>query len=266
MDVGTRQLTEQDINTLSTTKQVQFGATGMTEDGRRFRYVSFGGTSTIAPGLVVTAAALTANFQAMAITATTVSGASQVAGNLALGGTQIVLTNSSSTAITQDQFAEGFIDLIVGGASSDTGHYTYRVRGNTAAAAGNVTATYTTVYLAEALRNTTALVPGTDTANLRISDYSTVNTSTTAALPVGLTVMPVPNTATVTNYGWVQTAGDCVVLNDAGGTITVGGAFGQSTTTAGNVKAATASTVPIIGTTKIAISASTAGPGFLNIN
>ena len=44
MDVGIRTLTEQDINTLSTSKQVQYGATGMTEDGRKYRYVSFGGT------------------------------------------------------------------------------------------------------------------------------------------------------------------------------------------------------------------------------
>jgi hypothetical protein len=98
---------------------------------------------------------------------------------------------------------------------------------------------------------------------LRVSDYSGVVSSTTAALTAGLTVMPVPNTSTVTNYGWVQTYGDCVVLNDAGGTITVGGAFGQSVTTAGNVVAATASTVPILGVTKIAITASHSAPAFL---
>lgn len=267
MQDGPRYLTETDLQTLTTTKQTQFGAVGVTEDGRRFRYVSFGGTSTIAPGLVVTAAALTANFQAMAITASGTGG--QVAANYA--GSQsglgvLVLTNSSSTAITQDQFAEGYLDIIVGGASADTGHYTYRIKGNTAAGAGNVTATYCTVLLAENFRHTTALVPGTDTANLRINDYSTVNTSTTAALPVGLTTMPVPNTASVTNYGWVQTSGDCMVLNDAGGTLTVGGAFGQSVTTAGNVVAATASTHPIIGITKIAINASTAGPASLTLN
>jgi hypothetical protein len=266
MQDGIRTLTETDLNTLTTTKQSQYGAIGVTEDGRRFRYVSFGGTSTIAPGLIVTAAALTANFQAMAITASGTGG--QVAANYA--GSQsgfglLVLTNSSSTAITADQFAEGFLDIIVGGASADTGHYTYRIRGNTAAGAGNVTATYCTVYLAESFRHTTALVPGTDTANLRISDYSTVNTSTTAALPIGLTINPVPNTATVTNYGWVQVGGDCVVLNDAGGTITVGGAFGQSVSTAGNVVAATASTHPIIGYTKIAISASTSAPAWLSL-
>jgi hypothetical protein len=261
MDTGIRTLAEQDISVLSTTQSSQLGAIGQTADGRKFRYVSFGGTSTIAPGLVVTAPALTANFQGLAITATTVTAATQVTANLNLGATQIVLTNGS-TAITKDQFAEGYLDIIVGGASADAGHYTHKIRGNTAAAASTG---YVTVYLAEPLRNTTALVPGTDTANLRLNDYANVNTSTTAALPVGVTVMPVPNTATVTNYGWVQVYGDCVVLNDAGGTITVGGAFGQSTTTAGNVKAATASTVPIIGITKIAISASTAAPAFLTL-
>lgn len=265
MNDGIRTLTETDLNVLTSTKQTEFGATGVTEDGRRYRYVSFGGTSTIAPGLVVTAAALTANYQAMAITATTVTAANQVSGNLATGATQIVLTNSTSTAITQDQFAEGFIELIVGGAASDTGSYSYRIRGNSIAGAGNVTATYCTVYLAEPLRNTTALVPGTDTANLQLSPYSTVNTSTTAALPIGATIMPVPNTSSVTNYGWVQVGGPCNLLNDAGGTITVGGAFGQSVTTAGNIVAATASTHPIIGITRIAISASNAGPVWLNL-
>jgi hypothetical protein len=262
MQDGIRTLTETDLNTLTTTKQTQYGAIGVTEDGRRFRYVSFGGTSTIAPGLVVTAAALTANFQALAITASGTGG--QVAANYAgsqSGFGQIVLTNGATT-VTQDQFAEGYLDIIVGGNAADTGHYTYRVKGNTAATASTG---YITVYLAENFRHTTALVPGTDTANLRISDYSTVNTSTTAALPVGLTIMPVVNTATVTNYGWVQVGGDAVVLNDAGGTITVGGAFGQSVTTAGNVKAATASTVPIIGITKIAISASTSAPAWLTL-
>jgi hypothetical protein len=262
MDTGIRTLAEQDISTLSTVQQTQLGALGSTADGRKFRYVSFGGTSTIAPGLLVQAPALTANFQALAITATTVAAAGQTTANLALNSSQLVLTNGS-TAITKDQFAEGYVDVIVGGASADAGHYTYKIRGNTAAAA---TTGYVTLYLAEPLRNTTALVPGTDTANLRISDYSGVLSSTTAALTVGLTVMPVPNTATVTNFGWVQTYGDAVVLNDAGGTITVGGAFGQSTTTAGNVKAATASTVPIVGITKIAISASTSAPAFLLLN
>ena len=77
--------------------------------------------------------------------------------------------------------------------------------------------------------------------------------------------MPVPNTASVTNYGWVQVGGAANVINDGGGTITVGGSFGQSVTTAGDVVAATASTHPIIGITRIAISASTGGPVWLTL-
>lgn len=259
MQDGIRTLTETDLSVLTTTKQTQFGAIGVTEDGRRYRYVSFGGTATIAPGLVVTAAALTANYQALAITATTVTASGQVTANLATGSTTLVLTNGS-TAITFDQFAEGFVEVIVGGAAADTGSYSYRIKGNTAAAA---TTGYVTLYLAEPTRHTTALVAGTDTANLTLSPYSTVNTSTTAALPVGATILPVPNTSTVTNYGWVQVGGACNLLNDAGGTITVGGGFGQSVTTAGNIKASTASIAPIIGYTRIAISASNAGPVWL---
>lgn len=261
MDTGTRVLAEQDISALATSQQSQLGAVGATADGRKFRYVKFGGTSTIAPGLLVQAPALTANYQALVITATATSGGNTVA-QLATGSSTLVVT-LSGTAVTQDQFAEGYVDVIVGGGSADTGHYTYKIKGNTAQTS---TTGLVTLYLAEPTRHTTALVPNTDTANLRICDYAGVVSSTTAALTVGLTIMPVPNSSTVTNYGWVQTYGDCVVLNDAGGTITVGGGFGQSVTTAGNVKASTASIAPIIGITKIAISASTSAPGFLLLN
>lgn len=261
MQDGIRTLTETDLNVLTTTRQTQYGAIGVTEDGRRYRYVSFGGTATIAPGLVVTAPALTANYQALVIPPITTTASGQVTANLATGSTTLVLTNGS-TAVTADQFAEGFLEVIVGGAAADTGSYSYRIRGNNAAAA---TTGYITLYLAEPLRNTTALVGGTDTANLNLSPYNTVNTSTTAALPVGVTIMPVPNTSTVTNYGWVQVGGACNLLNDAGGTITVGGGFGQSVTTAGNIKASTASIAPIMGYVRIAIAASNAGPVWLSL-
>src|SRR4051812_15603887 len=108
METGIRTLTEQDLNVWSTTKQVQFGALGVTEDGRYFRYVSLGGTSTVAPGLIMQAAVSKANAQALVITA--VGTGTQSAANLLAGSTQIVLTNSS-TAVTQDEFAEGFLEV-----------------------------------------------------------------------------------------------------------------------------------------------------------
>lgn len=263
MQDGVRILTETDIKTLTTSQTTTLGCPGMTADFRRYRYVSFGGTSTINAGLVVTASVPTANFQAVTITAVGTGG--QVAANLAAGSTQLVLTNTTSTTATVNQFAEGFLEIQVGGTGASA-TYSYKIKGNTPVTAGNVTTSYYTVYLSEPLVNTTALVAGTDVANLLPSPYNSVNTSSTAALPVGLTVVPVPNTSSVTNYGWVQVSGPCNVINDAGGTITVGGAFGQSVTTAGDVVAATASTHPIIGYTRIAISASTGGPAYLALN
>jgi len=261
MDVGIRTLSEQDINTLATSKQVQYGAVGVTEDGRRFRYVSFGGASTIASGQLLVASAVTANYQGLTITASGTG--AQVSGNLSLGATQIVLTNGS-TAITADQFAEGFIDLLVGGSGTGvTATYTYRVRGNTAAAASGTF----TVYLAEALRNTTALVPGTDTANLYVSQYNGVAASATGNVPAGVTVIPVPNTSSVTNYGWVQTAGPAAVIGDGAAAVTVGGGLGQSLATAGSIAVSTASTVPSIGYARKAFPASVAAiPVFLKID
>lgn len=263
MDVGIRTLAEQDINTLATSQNTQLGAVGVTADGRKFRYVKFGGTSTIAPGFLLVAPAVTANYQALAITASGTG--AQVSGNLSAGSTQIVITNGA-TAITQDQFAEGYIDLLVGGSSTGvTATYTIKVKGNTAAAAS---ATFT-VYLAEALRNTTALVPGTDTANLYVSQYSGCAASVTPNVPVGVTVISVPNTSSVTNYGWVQTGGACDVINDGAGAITVGGGFAQSNTasSAGYVIASTASTLPAIGyMRKAATAAVGALPAFLKID
>ena len=264
MDVGIRTLTEQDINTLSTTKQVQFGATGMTEDGRRYRYVGFGGTLAITAGKLMTAPITTnttAGYQGLTITA--IGTGAQVTANLAIGATQIVITNGA-TAITQDQFAEGYLEIAVGGNSTSvTATYSYRIKGNTAAAAS---ATFT-VYLAEPLRNTTALIAGTDTANLNVSIYSgvTVNAGAATTVPVGVTVLPIVNSASVTNYGWIQTAGPALVITD-GSAILTGGGIGQSAT-AGVFALSTAAAAGVLGFARAANGSAVAAiPAVLNIN
>ena len=262
MQTGPIFLTLTDIKSLDTSKQVMLGTAGMTADGRGFRYVQFGGTSTITSGKVVTAPVITAStagFQGMTITA--VGTSTQVTANLAKGSTILVLSNTGATAITQDQFAEGNLDILVG-ALGITSSYSYKIVGNTACVASSG---YVTVELDEPLVNTTALVPGTDIANLQVSPYSAVNTSSTAAAVVGVTICPVPNTASVTNYGWVQTSGESAVVNDANAVITVGGAFAQSTTTAGAVITATASTLPIIGVARVAMAQSAVSPVILKI-
>ncbi len=253
METGVRILSEQDINTLSSTKQVQYGAQGVTEDGREFRYCSFGGTTTVHSGMFLQAAVAAANSQALTITATTVAAGGQITANLALGSTQLVITNSS-TAVTQDEFAEGFLEVIVGASGSVTDTYSYRIKGNTAAAASTG---YITVYLAEALRNTTALVPGTDTVNLWTSPYQAAIITTTVNVPIGLAIIPAVNTSTVTNYGWVQTKGDAVAVGD-GSSIVIGNTIGPSTTTSGLVGLAVTTTKPPIGWARATTSTATA--------
>lgn len=219
MESGYRQLTATDLNTFTTSKQEQLGAVGNTEDGRQFRYVTFGGTTTINPGLLLVGPAAPSNSTALTITA--VGTGSQVSGNLVAGSQTLVLTNGS-TAVTQDQFQ--FIEIMVGGTLPI---YSLRLRGNTAAAA---TTGFITVSLADPLpQNITTLVPGTDTANLVLSKFNGPTASTTGNAPVGVTVCVIPNTSTVTNYGWVQSKGHCMVKATSG-TIGLGVAQDQSGT------------------------------------
>lgn len=253
METGIRTLTESDLSVLTTSKQTQYGAEGVTEDGRHFRYVSFGGTTTINAGTLVQAQLPTAQTNSQGLAITAVGTNAQVTANLSLGSNQLVVT-AGGTIFTQDQFAEGTMQVIVGAQGSNTGTYSYRVRGNTAATATNG---YTTIYLAqsEPLRNTTALVPGTDTVNLFVSPYNGVNsTTTTTNIPIGIVINPVVNTASVTNYGWVQTRGIAAAISD-GSTILSSSALSPSGT-AGQVALFTG-TRPTIGNSMVANSTAT---------
>lgn len=201
--IGTRQLTASDIAQLDTAKQEQYGAVGAAADGRLYSYVKFGGTSSINPGLIMTGPAAPANSTALAITATGTGG--QLAANLLAGSYNLVVTNGA-TAVTQDQFAEGYLEIMVGGTLPI---YSLKIAGNSAAAASTG---YVTLRLEEPVpAGTTTLVPGTDTVNLVLSKYNGVGASLTGNAPVGATTVIVPNSSTVTNWGWVQKAGHCMV-------------------------------------------------------
>lgn len=244
MQDGPRFLTEGDLNTLTTTKQTQYGAVGMTEDGRMYRYVSFGGTSTINPGLLVVSAAAAANSTGLAISA------ANTTTQLSVGSTSLIVTNGA-TAVTQDEFA--FVDVLWTG-----GTMRLKLRGNTAAAASGAI----TLLLKEPLQNSTALVPATDTVNLVQSPYAGVITTTTVSQPIGLTTMPVPNTASVTNYGWVQTLGNAFATVT---TTTKGQAVKQGTGTAGYVTVTSAATDYQIGAARESVASGTAEI-YLNIH
>ena len=259
METGTRQLTSTDLSQVTTTKTESYGALGTTSDGRLFRYVSFGGTSTIAPGLLVVAPATVANYTSLAITAVGTGG--QTAANLLAGSTTLVVTNGA-TAVTQDQFAEGVLE-VKQTSGTNNGPILYKIRGNTAAAGSG---TFTVFLEArEPLRNASTLVAGTDTVNLAASYFNGVAPSTTLGVAVGLTPVQVPQSSTVTYYGWVQSGGPALITNDAGGTLAVGTGAAQSTTTAGTFVAAGATSADI-AQVRAAVNASTVGPARLTID
>ncbi len=200
METGPVFLTEEDLNTFSTTKETQYGRVGVTEDGRQFRYVKFGGTASINPGLLLVGPAAPANSTALAITAVGTGG--QTTANLQAGSRQLVITNGVTT-VTTDQF--NYVELMVGGTLP---LYSLRLAGNTGGTSGQ----YITCLLADPLpQGITQLVPGTDTANLVLSKFNGPTASTTGNAPVGVTTNVVPNSSTVTNYGWVQSTGHAIV-------------------------------------------------------
>lgn len=198
MDVGVKILSEQEIYELSTTKQAELGSPGIDGKGGFYRYVKFGGTSTVNPGLVLQGPAAPSNSTGLAITAVGTGG--QVTANLQGGSRQIVVTNGT-TSVTTDQFAGGLLAI---NTSTDSGFMVCNIDGNTSAGSGG----YITVTLKDPIpKGATQLVPGTDTVDLLYSKFNGPTASTTGNAPVGVTIQTVPNTSSVTNYGWVKSGG-----------------------------------------------------------
>lgn len=204
METGIRILTGEDLNTTSTTQQETLGAVGATADGRRFRYAGVYGTSTTASGLLLVSAAVTSNSTGLAITAVGTGG--QVSTNLNSNSRTLVVTNGV-TSVTQDQFKDGFLDVVWSG-----GPFSVRIEGNTAAGSGG----YITFLLAPGgLNSNAALVPGTDTVNVSASPYAAAIATKTISAPVGVTVCSFATSST-TLYGWLQTGGYCEVSATSG--------------------------------------------------
>lgn len=209
MQDGPRTLTETDLSATSATQLTQLGAQGVTADGRQFRYTKAG--AALASGKLAVAPAVTANSTALVIP-------TQAATNLTAGSTQLIVTNGA-TAVTQDQFAEGFVEVL-----GTAGGYTVRIRGNTADAGSGAI----TLLLADALP--VAVVAGTNTVNLTVSPYAGAIVSTTVSLPVGIVRTPIASGS----FGWVQTFGHALIA--ATGAIAKGAGISQDgSTTAGNV-------------------------------
>jgi hypothetical protein len=215
----------------------QLGQVGQTGTGDYYRLVGIGGSSTVAPGQLLVAPAISSAYEGLAIPssqpANTAFGnaSNNVNSALSAGSYSFNVTNGS-TAVTAGQFAGGYV-LVNQTSGTDNGPIAFLLAGNSVAAAdGTITLT-----LVDPLNVASALVAGTDTVTLVQNPWNNCEASSTLGVPVGVLTVQAPNTASATYCAWVKTRGIAAVTADATG-VTVGEAVAQSTTTAGDVTVA----------------------------
>lgn len=183
------------IGTLTTGKFQRIGDVFELPGGRRYKYAKFTNSSAIAAGSHVYSAVSTSS--ALAIPA-------QTAINLVAPSYTLVVTTTG--AVAADLYAGGYA-LVTANGGADK--YSLRVSHNSGvSAAGNITLT-----LADALENSIALVPGTDTVTLSTSPDTVTTTTSTGNIDNGYTVNAVPaqsNGSAV--YGYTQVAGYSAIV------------------------------------------------------
>lgn len=280
MQNGPRFLTETDINTIQQYTALtpgssggawtagysvdprELGYKGVTANGREYRFCLIGGTSTVAPGTLLVAPTQATNSTGLAIPTSqpsnTATGSGPSANSALSKGSYSFNVTNGSTAVTADEFAGGYVDVLQTSGTSE-GPVSYQLRGNSAASASGTI----TLYLAEPLAQPEALVAGTDTVNLRKNTYANIAASATAGQPVGVLTVQVPNSSSAQYYAWVQVKGQCDVTADSTGT-TAFEAIKQSTTTAGDVVVTSAATDVAIGQALNTVTSGTATV-FLNL-
>lgn len=177
----------QGIMEQSATKKAAFGQLRITSDGRKYRYAY--AVAAHAAGQVGRMAQGTANH------------VNRSAATTAKGATEVVV-GVGATAVTADQYTDGYLQIYDGTAGT-VGHQ-YRITGHTThAGSGNIT-----VQLEEPLR--TALIATTDKLSLIPNPWSSVAVGD--ALARGAAGVA-PIAVTIANYYWSQTGGMACVLN-----------------------------------------------------
>ena len=188
--------------------QHQLGSYGVTSDGRGYRYAQAGAAG-CAAGALQMATDIETNHEDLAVN------------TFAVGDRTLTVT-IGATAITVDEYEEGFVNITDG-----TGQGILYKIAHCPATAGSEDIVIT---LAEPI---VVAAEAATTVTLVRNKYRDIlpTDGTEGDLPVG-----VPNVAIAANYyGWVQTKGYCSILVGNGDT-TPGGDITIDTTTAGGVE------------------------------
>ena len=202
-------VTPQEVFASSTTQGTDVGALATTGDSRYYRYFYNGGVAAVT-GKVYQGPAEDATNQSPA------GGLSVAAA--AIGATSI--TTTSSVTLAANLLAGGFLSVVI----TPGAGYTYKIKGNTVAAAGVVT-----FYLEDPIK--VALTTSSKIVVHQNPYYNCVVAPTTlTAAPVGVAITETP----INNYGWLQTHGpaSCLVTGTLGSAglavgVLVGGTAGS---------------------------------------
>ena len=180
-------ITGQNLNTNSSTQQMDLGAYAETADGRGFRYAYIGATATVAGRIYQAAAEDTTNFQALTAAVNSV------------GDTTV--TTTSTVTLSANQLAGG--TLIIVSATLGSGRM-YKIKSHPAASAAVVTFT-----LEDPIAVATT---GTVKIDCHPNPYNGVIVTpagSATSCPVGVAT----NANTANYYGWLQTHGPAPVLS-----------------------------------------------------
>lgn len=203
----------QDVREISVVQKEALGSVGATRDGRVYVYGQ-AGASDITRGQLAVAEAVVANHTNQTFGATA-----------AVGADEVVL-NIGATAVTADQYADGY--LVANDAAGEG--VLYQIQSNSAASAS----ASVRIKLYEPL--VAAVTVSVSEGSLIKNPAKTVIASTTLSKSVGVA----NTTVTAAYFGWFQTGGYAAVLAD--GTPAKGTNVVQSNGTAGSVEAMTDST------------------------
>jgi len=203
MQQEVRTLTSTDIKVVTADKQDALGALGTTGDNRLFRYAQVG-SSQVAAGMCVNSpAAYISTTTTVTVTAAVSASPTSMSVTVALG----------ATAITYNQYAEGFFSVVSGTGAGAA----YKIKGNTVGLS-NGTATF---YLAEPIA---IALDTTSKVGLQVCPWGGctigvgAGSSADNSRVAGVTVVTVP----ANYYCWIQTNGFCVVTSDQQATVYAG--------------------------------------------
>ncbi len=231
----------QDLFVSTSNQQADLGALMATGDGNWYRYAFTGATALVsgtllqAPAQITTHQQLTPTATSATIVANTQAPASTTVGTNVYP--TITVTLGATNAVTANQYAGGWVSVSADSGSGGVKGAKYSIISHPAAAA----AASLTLTLGEGIFNLVTTSAKIDLITNPCNGVIIAPTTLTGA-PVGVAIMP----STINFYGWIQVGGIASILNDAGGTITVGNSVVPSTTVAGAIKSATG-TLPVIG-------------------